>query len=143
MTDGESMVTRNEMVSAEVANEPYCYLTTTGRSSGRPHEVEMWFAVDRQTLYLLAGGRDRADWVRNIRHDPAVRVRIGGVTYTGHGRSVEGTSTEGRARELLSAKYYGWQSGPLPNAWAREALQIAIDIEGVTAQSNPSLPSAR
>ncbi len=93
----------------------------------------MWFAADGPTLYLLAGGRDRADWVRNIWHDPDVQVRIAGVTYTGYGRNVEGTTDEGRARELLAAKYYGWQSGPLPNAWVREALPIAIDIEPLPA----------
>ena len=29
----------------EHAAEQYCYLTTTGRVSGRPHEIEIWFAV--------------------------------------------------------------------------------------------------
>lgn len=119
-----------DRTNAVVADEQFCYLRTSGRRSGRPHEVEMWFATDGQTLYLLAGGRDRTDWVRNIRHDPAVQVRIGGITFAGRGRNVEGTGDESRARELLAAKYYGWQSGPLPNAWAREALPIAIDIEG-------------
>ncbi|MDP9367579.1 MAG: nitroreductase family deazaflavin-dependent oxidoreductase [Chloroflexota bacterium] len=125
------------------AEEHYCYLRTTGRVSGRPHDVEMWFAADGHCIYLLAGGRDRADWVRNIQHDPAVWVRIDDVIYAGHAWSVEGTATEGRARELLSAKYYGWQSGPLPNAWAREALPIAIDIEAVPAEITPSISSAR
>ena len=25
-----------------------CYLTTTGRKSGRPHEIEIWFGVHRR-----------------------------------------------------------------------------------------------
>ena len=28
-----------------------CYLTTTGRITGRPHEIEIWFAVREATLY--------------------------------------------------------------------------------------------
>jgi hypothetical protein len=26
--------------------EPFCYLTTVGRVSGRPHTIEIWFALD-------------------------------------------------------------------------------------------------
>ena len=36
--------------------EDLCYLTTTGRNSGRPHTIEIWFALNEQTLYMLAGG---------------------------------------------------------------------------------------
>jgi deazaflavin-dependent oxidoreductase (nitroreductase family) len=56
---------------------PFCYLTTTGRVSGRPHTIEIWFALRDRTLYLLSGGRDRSDWVRNLLAHPEVTVRIG------------------------------------------------------------------
>src|SRR5690606_17915662 len=29
-----------------LAAEPYCYLTTTGRVTGRPHTIEIWFGHD-------------------------------------------------------------------------------------------------
>ena len=38
--DGESMPRDPH----EHAGEQFCYLTTTGRVTGRPHEVEIWFA---------------------------------------------------------------------------------------------------
>jgi deazaflavin-dependent oxidoreductase (nitroreductase family) len=113
--------------------EPYCYLTTTGRVTGQPHEVELWFAADPEadgpTLYLLAGGRERTDWVRNLAANPAVCVRLAGETYAVTGRVVEGLPAEGRARELLAAKYYGWSGGPLPNDWARRALPVALTLD--------------
>ena len=28
-----------------VAADDYCYLTTTGRRSGRPHRIEIWYAA--------------------------------------------------------------------------------------------------
>ena len=34
--------------------QPDCYLTTTGRVSGRPHTIEIWFALQDRTLYLFA-----------------------------------------------------------------------------------------
>ena len=112
-------------------DEPFCYLETIGRVSGRPHTVEMWFAADGQTIYLMSGGRDRSDWVKNLVKHPGVRVRVGAVTYAGTAGVVEGTPDEQPAREALAAKYYGWRAGPLPNRWTREALPVAIRLDGV------------
>ena len=61
-------------------DEPFCYITTTGRVTGRPHPVEIWFALDGATLYLLSGGGRRSDWVRNLERHSEVSVRIGGRT---------------------------------------------------------------
>ena len=59
-----------------LADEDVCYLTTTGRKSGNAHEVEIWFGIQDGTLYLLSGGGDSADWVKNIKKSPAV-MRLG------------------------------------------------------------------
>ena len=55
----------------------YCYLSTTGRVSGEPHEIEIWFALADGVAYMLSGGGDRSDWVKNLRANPAVTIRIG------------------------------------------------------------------
>ena len=55
---------------AEVTDADFCYLTTTGRVSGRPHTIEIWFAVQGDAIYLMAGSRHRADLVRNIVNVP-------------------------------------------------------------------------
>ena len=64
-----------------MAEDDYCYLTTRGRVSGQPHEIEIWFTADDDTLYMLAGAGDRSDWVRNLRAEPAVTVRVRDTTY--------------------------------------------------------------
>ena len=58
---------------ASLADESYCYLTTTGRVSGEPREIEIWFALDGTTLYMLSGGRDGSDWVKNLLRAPRSR----------------------------------------------------------------------
>ena len=63
------------MFDSANAEDDYCYLTTTGRVTGEPHEIEIWFAADGDTLFMLAGAGDRSDWVRNLRAQPAVTVR--------------------------------------------------------------------
>ncbi len=55
----------------------YCYITTTGRVTGKPHTIEIWFGLEGRTLYVLAGGGQRADFVRNAMKQPNVTVRIG------------------------------------------------------------------
>lgn len=40
----------------ELDSEQYCYLTTTGRRSGRDHTIEIWFSATESALYLISGG---------------------------------------------------------------------------------------
>jgi len=42
-------------------DEECCYLTTTGRRTGRLHEIEIWFAVAGDVLYMVAGNPTPAD----------------------------------------------------------------------------------
>ena len=83
----------------------YCYLTTTGRRSGQPREIEIWFGLRGSTVYLLSGGGERSDWVRNLRAEPAVTVRIGETTFAGTARIVEESEEQGVARPLVHGKY--------------------------------------
>jgi deazaflavin-dependent oxidoreductase (nitroreductase family) len=61
----------------DVADKQVLYLTTIGRRTGLPREIEIWFVVWCERLYLFAETREAAGWVRNIRRNPKVTVRIG------------------------------------------------------------------
>jgi deazaflavin-dependent oxidoreductase (nitroreductase family) len=112
----------------------FCYLTTRGRVTGNPHEIEIWFAVDREvptTLFLMAGGGDGSDWVRNLRAQPSVTVRVGNTTYAARARVVDPDSEEDeRARTLVHDKFAPRYSDDLTE-WRGRALPVAIDITGV------------
>ena len=108
------------------AGDAVCHLQTIGRTSGRPRTIEIWFATDGARIYLLAGGRDRAHWVRNLRVEPRVRVRIGGRTIDARARVIEGEPTEMVARRLLAAKYQGWTDGKPLSSWAAGSLPVEI-----------------
>ena len=112
-----------------LAGEQYCYLTTTGRRTGRAHTIEIWFAAQPEsvTLYMLAGGRERADWVRNIGADPAVQIRVANQEFRGHGRVVTDPQEEQLARSLVVKKYYG-RDRVHSTGWEAESLPIAIDL---------------
>jgi deazaflavin-dependent oxidoreductase (nitroreductase family) len=112
---------------ARHADDDFCYLTTHGRRSDNSHTIEIWFGVANGTLYLLSGGRDRADWVCNLRADPSVQVRIQDETYPGTARELTDPAEDTLARELLVAKYTGRGDDPLED-WGRTSLPIAIDF---------------
>lgn len=113
---------------SRLVDEDYCYLTTTGRVSGRPREIEIWFGIQNNTLYLLSGGGDRSDWVKNLRANPAATVRIAKHTFTGLARIVSDKQEDTLARRMLAAKYQGWREGHPLSDWARTALPVAIDF---------------
>jgi deazaflavin-dependent oxidoreductase (nitroreductase family) len=117
-----------------MADDDYCYLATTGRRSGRPHEIEIWYAAsaDGRTLYLLAGGRDTSDWVRNLRADPACTVRLGhrdAPARPARARIVADTDADDPvARRLVFDKYQPRSGGDLAG-WRRRSLPVALDLD--------------
>ena len=118
-------MTQSDLLVAH-ADDAICHLQTIGRRSGRPRTIEIWFATDGARIYLLAGGRDRAHWVRNLRAESRVRVRIGGMTVAGTARIIEGELEEMVARRLLAAKYQGWVDGAPLSGWAAGSLPVEI-----------------
>lgn len=110
-----------------LSQEAFCYLTTTGRLSGTPHTIEIWFALRDSTLYLLSGGRDRSDWVKNLLADPDVQVRIGDRDLSGTARVVDHPSEDGWARRSLLEKYQSGYGSDL-TLWGRNSLPVAVDL---------------
>ena len=113
---------------AALAGEDYCYLTTTGRISGVPREIEIWFALEGAALYMLSGGRDRSDWVKNLLREPRVSVRIAGEVLPGRARVVDDADEDALARRLLVGKYDPRYAGSLDD-WGRNALPVAVDFD--------------
>jgi len=114
-------------VRSELGAEPFCYLTTRGRVTGRPHRIEIWFALAGETLYLLSGGRKRSDWVKNLRQTPDVTVELGREVFAGRARIVADQEEEELARAFVHDKYAAGYGGDL-SRWRRSALPVAVDL---------------
>jgi deazaflavin-dependent oxidoreductase (nitroreductase family) len=110
-----------------LASVEFCYVTTTGRTTGKAHRIEIWFAADpeRDTIFLMSGGRDRADWVRNLVASPRCTVEIATATFVGYARVIEGTAEDELARTLVHDKY---AHGDDLQSWRATALPLAIDL---------------
>ena len=112
---------------ARWAGEPFLYLTSVRRRTGRPHHIEIWFAAHEGRLYLLSGSRERADWVRNLQANPRVMVELGDETHVGVAHVLEASAAEDqRARELLLAKYVATEDDL--DEWGRTSLPVVIEF---------------
>ena len=110
-----------------MADDEYCYLTTTGRRTGQPHRIEIWYADAEESLYMLAGGGSTSDWVRNLMADPAVQVELDGRVRPGRARVVDDGTEAERARALVFEKYAPRSDDDLTD-WRKRALPVAIDL---------------
>ena len=111
----------------QFADTDFCYLTTTGRVSGKAHTIEIWFALFGETLYLLSGGREKSDWIKNSLHSPDVQVKIQETLFAGKARLVATPEEDALARQLVLEKYTPRDSDDLTE-WSRTSLPLAIDI---------------
>jgi hypothetical protein len=76
---------------------------------------------------MLAGGRDRSDWVRNIMKEPRVHVRIDAETFEGRARVLKpDDADDALARRLLDGKYHGRRDVQPLTEWARTALPVVV-----------------
>jgi deazaflavin-dependent oxidoreductase (nitroreductase family) len=114
---------------ASTASLPYAYVTTTGRRTGSPHTIEIWFVLLDGRVYLLSGGGRSSDWVRNLMADPNVLVRLGDAPRRGVAGIVEGTPEDDPIRRLMAGKYQRWEEGRPLSTWARTALPVEIELE--------------
>lgn len=108
---------------SQFENEEYCYLATRGRKSGNPHEIEIWFVVDKYTLYIMSGNMEKSDWVRNLMKEPNVSIRIAGQTFPAIASLLEDKKIEQMIRMAMAIKYNEWE-GQGPSEWARTALVV-------------------
>ena len=92
--------------------EKYLYLTTRGRKSGRPREIEIWFTHHEDRFYVIAEYAT-SNWVKNLQLDPSVQVRIAGKSFSAEARVLtpERESKLVKTVQSLSTKKYGWGDG--------------------------------
>ena len=94
------------------AQEKYLYLTTRGRKTGRPREIEIWFTYHEDRYYVIAE-YPTSNWVKNLQSDPVVQVKVAGKTFSAEARVLKSeTDTElVKTVQDLSSKKYGWGDG--------------------------------
>jgi deazaflavin-dependent oxidoreductase (nitroreductase family) len=97
----------------DTAEKQVLYLTTTGSRTGLPRGIEIWFVVCCERFYLFAETGEAAKWVKNIRRNPKVTIRIEERQISATARVLDRHAD----RELwdrvaaIADRKYGWGDG--------------------------------
>ena len=88
-------------------------LTTIGRRTRLPRDVEICFTRRGTRYYVVAETGESAQWVRNLRAEPRVRWKVGARLHSGRARILAPArdamlSADVRTRSVAK---YGWGDG--------------------------------
>lgn len=101
----------------------WALLETTGRKSGRPRRNPVGNGVDGNTFWLVAEHGHKAGYVKNIKANPRVRLRVGGRWRSGVAHILEDDDARARQRSLR----------PINAAFVRlmgtDLLTVRIDLD--------------
>jgi deazaflavin-dependent oxidoreductase (nitroreductase family) len=109
----------------DVADAQVLYLTTIGRKTGLPREIEIWFVTFTGRFYLFAETGEAARWVRNIRHEPKVTVRIADCRFEAFARVLDPQTDLSLWDQVatIAKRKYGWGDGLPVEIMPRSALR--------------------
>jgi deazaflavin-dependent oxidoreductase (nitroreductase family) len=95
------------------SNGQFVYLTTTGRRSGLPREIEIWFVERDGRIYILAEHGYKAHWVGNVLANPSVTIKLAGQRWKAKGRVLEPDTDVELYMDVraLAREKYGWGDG--------------------------------
>ena len=91
----------------------FLYLTTTGRRTGQPREIEIWFTEHAGRYYVIAEHLRETRWVQNLCVEPRVRVRVVDAEFSARARVVASDAEPDLCEvvQALSEAKYGWGDG--------------------------------
>jgi deazaflavin-dependent oxidoreductase (nitroreductase family) len=113
---------------AKVKNKKLIHLTTLGRKTAKPHMVELWFAMNRDRVYLSHEGED-TDWMKNIEKHEHVSFEIGGRNFTGKARLLDNKAEEAwEGKVALYEKYYVKASKETIEDWFSLSKLLLIEL---------------
>jgi deazaflavin-dependent oxidoreductase (nitroreductase family) len=106
-----------------LAPRSYAILETTGRRSGRPRRTPVGHVVEGDTVWIVAEHGQRAGYVRNLKANPRVRIKVRGGWRAG----MAGVMPEDDPRERL--RRMGLRFNALVvRAMGTDLLTVRIDL---------------
>jgi deazaflavin-dependent oxidoreductase (nitroreductase family) len=96
-----------------IAEEKVLHLTTIGFRTGLPREIEIWFVIYSNRFYLFAETGEAAAWVKNIRRNPGVVVRIEALRVSAKARILDYKVDRELCEEVaaIAVRKYDWGDG--------------------------------
>lgn len=116
-------------------------LTHRGRKSGQSHQTVlevMFFDRDTKESVVVSAYGSSADWYRNLKIEPALRVQTGRMDYTPKQRFL--TPQEARDAAERFCREHPWEARMVPRVLPAIGAAIPNDSELAPADLLASLP---
>lgn len=114
------------MSPEELANHLTIDLTTTGRRSGRPSRIEIWwFRIDGR--FVITGTPGPRDWFANVLADPRVTVHVAGMDLPGTARPV--TDPAFRRRVMTDPMTFWYSTQARLEHLVADAPMVTVELD--------------
>jgi deazaflavin-dependent oxidoreductase (nitroreductase family) len=118
-----------------LAPSGYAILETTGRRSGLPRRTPVGHRLEGDTVWIVAEHGHRASYVRNIKAQPRVRIKLADGWRGGTARAVEDDDPGMRLRRM------GLRFNALVvRLMGTDPLTVRVDLDPPGARQGPPLP---
>ena len=94
------------LLALGLAPHAFALLETTGRRTGRARYTPVGNGLVGSTFWLVAARGDTADYVKNLRAEPAVRLKIGHRWLSGTAEVLPDDDPDERLADIL--EHFGW-----------------------------------
>jgi deazaflavin-dependent oxidoreductase (nitroreductase family) len=111
----------------------YAILETRGRKTGKPRRTPVGNGLEGVTFWIVAEHGSQAGYVRNLRHDPRVRVKVReGLRYRwreGTAQALPDDDPRERQRKLGKGHPGRWLNAWVVRTLGTELLTVRIDLD--------------
>ena len=73
------MPAQKDSLADRLARYREIHLTVTGRTSGKPNTIPVWFVLEERTLYLVPVQGLDTQWYKNVLKNPAIHIEARGA----------------------------------------------------------------
>ena len=98
-------------------------LETTGRKSGEPRRTPLGGSREGDQFWFVSEFGDKSQYVKNIKANPRVRVRLNGKWHTGTAQLVPDDDPHARLRSLPQFNSFGVRT------FGTNLLTIRVDLQ--------------
>jgi deazaflavin-dependent oxidoreductase (nitroreductase family) len=98
-------------------------LETTGRKSGQPRRTPLGGRLVGNQFWFVSEFGDKSQYVRNIKADPRVRLRLNGKWRTGTAHLVPDDDPHARLRDLPQLNSFGVRT------FGTNLLTLRVDLD--------------
>src|SRR3954470_17370495 len=113
-------------------------LETIGRKSGQPRRTPVGRAIEGDTLWVVTEHGHRANYVRNIKANPRVRVKVGRRWRSGIARLVPEDDARERQRRIPNKL-----NSAAVRVMGTELLTVRVDLDRAGTPDRPGRGAAR